>query len=448
MPVARFGPFELDLERCELRRGDALVKLQPQPYKVLRELVARRGALVTRDQLRAVVWGDDNHVDFNAGLNFCIAQLRVALDDPASRSAIIRAVPRLGYKLAAPVTDVGPAGEKPASVPTMPNPVEARGRRPVMWAGIAAAAVACAALALPLTDALRWLPGYGARHSVAAIAKFERGNSGLADAGPSELLARVKHFEKAIELDSRFAEAYVGLADAKLIIGTYRVEAPQMAYSQAKAAGLKALSIDPRLGDAHAVYGAALLQFDWDWASAAWHLERAVALSPDSARAHRWYSRYLSAAGKHDAALRHATRAVQLAPASASAHTDLGTAAFYAGDFDQAVASCAKAEAMLPEFVPARICIGLAEVQAGRRSASPNQAGVVSAVAFAQVGDRSRALDSLELAANHHTDWLVFAGVHPAFAPLRSDPRFQNVLQRVGAPEGQRPGAGGQRPQH
>jgi DNA-binding winged helix-turn-helix (wHTH) protein len=104
--VFRFGRFELDLDRGELRREGGAVRLSPQPLKALTLFVSRAGELVTRDELRRALWSDDNFVDFNAGVNFCIAQLRAALDDPASRSAYLVAVPRRGYRFVATVERV------------------------------------------------------------------------------------------------------------------------------------------------------------------------------------------------------------------------------------------------------------------------------------------------------------------------------------------------------
>src|SRR6185436_3189321 len=102
----RFGSFELDEDRAELRRSGELVRLPPQPFKALLLMIDRPGCLVTREELRRTLWGDGRFVDFDAGLNFCIRQLRAALGDPASQSAVIVAVPRRGYKFVAPIEPV------------------------------------------------------------------------------------------------------------------------------------------------------------------------------------------------------------------------------------------------------------------------------------------------------------------------------------------------------
>src|SRR4029453_18717648 len=98
----------LDFDRSELRRDGEPIKLSPQPFAVLAALLSRPGALVTRDELRQTLWGDDPFVDYNAGLNFCVAQLRSALGDPASRSALIAAVPRRGCRFVGPGVEAGP----------------------------------------------------------------------------------------------------------------------------------------------------------------------------------------------------------------------------------------------------------------------------------------------------------------------------------------------------
>jgi len=260
--------------------------------------------------------------------------------------------------------------------------------------------------------------------------KYERGISGLADAGPRELLARVRYFETAIHADPDFAAAYAGLAGAKLLIGAYRVEPAPIAYAAAKAAAQKALSIDPGLADAHAMLGAAVLHFEWDWRLAELHLRRAVALDPRSAAAQLWWSRFLTAAGRHDAAIAAARRTVALAPGSPSALTQLGIAQFYARRMDAARAACAEAGALMREFVPAQACIDAA---AATEITSPNLL-LVPAVELVRAVDRERAIDWLQRAANRRSDSLLSAGVEPAFAPLRSDPRFAGVLKRVGAP--------------
>jgi TolB-like protein/DNA-binding winged helix-turn-helix (wHTH) protein len=97
----RFGPFEFDIEKLELRRQGAIVNLQSQPGRVLAYLVQNAGRTVSREELRKVIWGDETFVDFERGLNFCISQLRSAINDDSARPVYIRTLPKRGYQFIA-----------------------------------------------------------------------------------------------------------------------------------------------------------------------------------------------------------------------------------------------------------------------------------------------------------------------------------------------------------
>lgn len=118
----RFGVFDFDAATGELRRDGVPVRLQPQPARVLSLLVARAGELVTRDELRQNVWGDETFVDFERGLNFCIAQIRSALGDSADAPRFVETLPRRGYRFVAPVSSFAPqrATHEPAAEPAPP----------------------------------------------------------------------------------------------------------------------------------------------------------------------------------------------------------------------------------------------------------------------------------------------------------------------------------------
>lgn len=101
--LLRFGAFELDTGTLELRRKGELVKLQQQPAKVLALLLSRAGDLVTREEIRAAVWGGDTYVNFDQGLNFCIKEIRAALGDHRDAPRYVETLPRRGYRFVAPV---------------------------------------------------------------------------------------------------------------------------------------------------------------------------------------------------------------------------------------------------------------------------------------------------------------------------------------------------------
>ena len=98
MSAMRFGDFELNEQTFELRKNGAPVRIQQQPARVLAFLLQHRGTLVTREQIRLAIWGDDTFVDFEQGLNFCIRQIRLALVDQAEKPRYIETLPRLGYR--------------------------------------------------------------------------------------------------------------------------------------------------------------------------------------------------------------------------------------------------------------------------------------------------------------------------------------------------------------
>lgn len=99
----RFGPFQFDAQTGELWRDGRRVRLQRQPSRLLELLAARPGELVTREEIRQALWGDDTHVDFERSLNFCVARLRSALRDNAASPAYVETVPTRGYRFVAPI---------------------------------------------------------------------------------------------------------------------------------------------------------------------------------------------------------------------------------------------------------------------------------------------------------------------------------------------------------
>ncbi len=109
MSVFRFGEFELNEQTLELRKNGTLTRIQRQPARVLAFLLNHRGALVTREQIRLAIWGDDTFVDFEQGLNFCIRQIRLALNDQAENPSYVETLPRLGAALSARWKEAGRA---------------------------------------------------------------------------------------------------------------------------------------------------------------------------------------------------------------------------------------------------------------------------------------------------------------------------------------------------
>jgi tetratricopeptide (TPR) repeat protein len=107
MALIRFSDFELNEQTYELRKDGVPVKIQQQPARVLALLVGRNGMLVSRTEIRTSIWGEDTFVDFEQGLNFCIRQIRLVLNDSAESPRFLETLPRLGYRFIAPVERVG-----------------------------------------------------------------------------------------------------------------------------------------------------------------------------------------------------------------------------------------------------------------------------------------------------------------------------------------------------
>ncbi len=102
MPWIRFRDFELNEQTFELRKDGLPAKIQQQPARVLALLVARQGMLVSRSEIRNAIWGEETFVDFEQGLNFCIRQIRLVLNDNAENPQFLETLPRLGYRFIAP----------------------------------------------------------------------------------------------------------------------------------------------------------------------------------------------------------------------------------------------------------------------------------------------------------------------------------------------------------
>jgi DNA-binding winged helix-turn-helix (wHTH) protein len=108
--LLRFGVFELNLDLEELRKNGTILKLPPQPFKLLALLASRSGQVVTRDEIQAQLWGNDTFIDFEQGVNKCIMQIRTALSDNADNPLYLETIPRHGYRFLAPVrTKIVPA---------------------------------------------------------------------------------------------------------------------------------------------------------------------------------------------------------------------------------------------------------------------------------------------------------------------------------------------------
>ncbi len=226
--LLRFGVFELDLRRQELRRGGVLIRLSPQQIRVLRLLAERGGQVCTREEIRREVWGSDVFVDFDRGLNVCIAAIRAALNDNSEAPRFIQTVPRQGYRFVAPVEQVMP-GNALGTVPPLRNTK----RVPLaVMAGIAAA----------VTVSGLFIPHHTKRLAVLPLENLsgEAGKSSVAAALTDELTTQLGAAapERLAVIGRTSAERYAAgkatmadLAADYVIEGGLRSEGAQMRVS-------------------------------------------------------------------------------------------------------------------------------------------------------------------------------------------------------------------------
>jgi DNA-binding winged helix-turn-helix (wHTH) protein/TolB-like protein len=177
----RFGLFDFDPGTRELRREGVPVRLQAQPAQVLAVLVEHAGEVVTREQLQQAIWGTETFVDFDRGLNFCIAQIRAALGDSSESPRFVRTIPKQGYQFIAPVG----AAEVSATAPAAINPSRSP-RTYVLAAGLAVGI--CALLALMIMLRPRTMNIAVARFdNETGSAEMDRFADGLTDAVVADL---------------------------------------------------------------------------------------------------------------------------------------------------------------------------------------------------------------------------------------------------------------------
>src|SRR5262245_1960736 len=191
MAVLRFGVFELDADAGELRRQGRRVHLAAQPFKVLAVLTGRPGEIVTRDELRRLLWNHGTFVEFDRGINFSIAEVRAALHDEARSPRFIETVPKRGYRFIADVhaaAAVEPRASKPEA------PAASRTRR---WVIAAALALTC------VQQPTRVLVHTRATALADARAAFDRGTA----IGPENADRRrgIAALRQAVRIDPRFA---------------------------------------------------------------------------------------------------------------------------------------------------------------------------------------------------------------------------------------------------
>ncbi len=294
----------------------------------------------------------------------------------------------------------------------------------------------------------------------------------------SQIEQSLSYFEEAIRRDNRFALAYLGVAEAHDALSTIFIGAPpQEERPKVLSAARKALQLDPNIAGAHVLVGQTL-QRQWHWAEAEVEFHRALALNPSDADAHHGLSTWLMCQGRLDESLQWAQRARQLDPLAISG-SNIGYILLNARRYNEAIRELRSALAVRPDDAYSLWTLGMALIaknqaeeaipvlqravvlthgsagplgvlvsayaHAGRRAEAlrlleelnrRRQTGYVPAAAFINaylgLGDHEQAFFWLEQACKEQSNILQFLKGYPAFDPLRNDPRFADLVRRVG----------------
>jgi TolB-like protein/Tfp pilus assembly protein PilF len=294
-----------------------------------------------------------------------------------------------------------------------------------------------------------------------------------------------EYFQAAIAKDPNYALAYVGFADCFIVGEDFP---PAEANPKAKAAALKALTLDPSLGEAHAVLGNVAMYYEWDWPTAEREFKRSIELNPGYATAHHWYAESLGAMGRFDESLAEFARAVELDPVSPAIASDLGLAYVYARQYEKAIEHLKKISEVDPTFVrtyfylasvyeekgmfsqaietrrrglllagrnPERVsnsmkrmsdglaasgskgywkaAIDLALDRPGGVDEGPNPVDVASL--YSKLGETDKVFEWLEKGFRERRSFMIWMKVEPAWDNIRSDPRFVDLVRRMGLTE-------------
>jgi len=289
----------------------------------------------------------------------------------------------------------------------------------------------------------------------------------------------VEYFQQAVAKDPDYARAYAGLSDSYALMSGYSF-APQNEFMpKARAAALRAVELDKNLAEAHTSLALITENYDWDWQNAEKEYRLAIQLDPNYATAHHWYAEYLAHQGRFDEAFAESERARQLDPLSLIIATDDGAILYFSRQYDRAIAKFRSVLDMEPNFPRAHLLVfayvekgmfadALADIEKWRRIDDVHLPGIwaieayvygrsgqqveaqraleklqqlnrrrqidPATIALAYVGmdNKDEAFAWLQRAYSERSNALTALKVDPIYDPLRSDPRFQELLRRVG----------------
>ncbi|MBV8906364.1 MAG: tetratricopeptide repeat protein [Acidobacteriia bacterium] len=294
------------------------------------------------------------------------------------------------------------------------------------------------------------------------------------------LQASIDFFQDAARKDPKYALAYAGEADAYASLADFNVLPTREVMPKVRSAASKAIALDDQLAEAHTSLAWARFH-DWDWSGTEQEFRRAIALNPSYPTAHVWYSDFLSAMGRFDEAQTELNRAAETSPLSPVVNLAIASRSYYARQYPAAIEQSQKTLAMDPSFASAHLLLGRAQLQNGDFPAataelqkalelSEGDNNELAAVAYGNalahrpaearkiledlntrsrqtyvqplalatiyigLGERNAAFDMLSKAYEDRSAGLVYLKVDPVFDPISSDPRFADLVRRIGLP--------------
>jgi len=291
----------------------------------------------------------------------------------------------------------------------------------------------------------------------------------------------IEYFQQAVEKDPAYALAYAGLADSYVLLGWNSYLAPKDAFPKGKVAASTALQFDPDLGEAHTPLAAVLWLHDWQWPEAQMEFKRSLALNPAHPTANHWYAEYLMTMGRHAEALACMKNSQELDPLSLIISVAIGWAFYMARRYDEAIEQLRRTVELDPNYPVTYWILGLlyrktghykSAIGAGEKAVELSAGSPMMRAALAQtlgaagktenaihilndltklakekyvapyflggvhagLGDNERAIAYLEESYEERSHWLIYLNIDPGFDALRDNPRFQDLLRRVGLP--------------
>ena len=291
----------------------------------------------------------------------------------------------------------------------------------------------------------------------------------------------IGYFQQAVEKDPSYALAYAGLADSYVLLGWNSYLAPKDAFPRGKAAAITALQLDQGLGEAHTPLAAALWLYDWQWQDAQTEFKRSLELNPAYPTANHWHAEYVMTMGRQVEAIAKMKNSQELDPLSLIINVAIGWAFYMARRYDEAIEQLLRTAELDPNYPVTYWILGLVyritgryelAIAAGEKGVNLSGGSPLMRAALAHtygvsgrtkealqvlddltkpanhkyvaphflagihigLGENDRAIEYLEKSYKEHSHWLIYLHIDPSMDALRSDPRFQDLLRRVGLP--------------